>query len=423
MSRVHGIDIYLDKCTGCTHCIRVCPTEAIRVKDRKANIIEDKCINCGQCINSCPFNALYGITDSMDNNLDQSKFQIALIDPAFYSQFNINLFNPQNIIDKLFNLGFNWVYEVTRGSSIITNYTKKIIDKSEHLPIISSSCPTVIRTIQIRFPDLIKHILPIDSPAEISAQLAKDIAVENFNIKKESIEITYISTCPARSFSFEKPLGREKSNIDRTLSIKDMFIQINNNHIYNKKQKVLNYNFYSSGRDIGWARLGGQSQSLSIKEFLAVDGINNVINIFEEVEENNLTNLKFLECQACTNGCVGGTFCIENSFVARNRIRILSEQYQRNTLDKNFNYDKFILKKEIKPQDVTSLDSDLSKAIKKLKEIENILNRLPNINCGACGSPSCRALAEDIINNISCIDDCLVLLREKKNKRGDSKNV
>jgi ferredoxin len=62
----HSVLLYDEKCKGCTHCIRRCPTEAIRVKRGKARIDEDRCIDCGECIRTCPNHAKYGQTDSLD---------------------------------------------------------------------------------------------------------------------------------------------------------------------------------------------------------------------------------------------------------------------------------------------------------------------------------------------------------------------
>lgn len=56
---------------------------------------------------------------------------------------------------------------------------------------------------------------------------------------------------------------------------------------------------------------------------MAVDGIENVIRVLEEIENNKLRNLMFFEGAACTGGCVGGPLTFENNYVARNAIRAL----------------------------------------------------------------------------------------------------
>lgn len=416
-SKAYAIALCEEKCIGCTNCIRVCPTEALRVKNQKAKIIEKRCINCGQCVSVCAKNALYGITDDLQA-IDKFSYKIALVDPVFYSQFNEDIFDPQSTLNKIQQLGFDMVYEVTRSSPIITDFTREYLSKTKALPVISSSCPAILRTIQIRFPDLIQNILPMDSPAEIAADMAKEKLSTEKNVPKETIGAFYISTCPARSFSFKKPVGRDTSSVDGTLSIKDIFLRvsrINEKDHTKKNENRLSPDFFAHGKAIGWARLGGQSQALAIDSFLSVDGIHNVISILEEVEDDKLQHLSFLECQACTNGCVGGNFCIENSFVARNRIRILAEKYRMyEPKVHDLDPEKFMIQKEIKPFDVSSLDEDLSEALTKMEKINNVLESLPNIDCGACGSPSCRSLAEDIVLGYASLKDCIVLLKEKQ---------
>ena len=55
--RTFKIDV--DKCTGCTVCVRKCPTDAILGSRKKPHfIIEDKCIGCGSCEEACKFDAI-----------------------------------------------------------------------------------------------------------------------------------------------------------------------------------------------------------------------------------------------------------------------------------------------------------------------------------------------------------------------------
>ena len=48
-----------DGCTGCTRCVRVCPTKAITGTVKQRHIIDqDKCIKCGACMDACTFKAI-----------------------------------------------------------------------------------------------------------------------------------------------------------------------------------------------------------------------------------------------------------------------------------------------------------------------------------------------------------------------------
>jgi electron transfer flavoprotein alpha subunit len=55
--RIVGIEIILDKCTGCGLCIKACPFAAIKIKDKKAEI-EANCTLCGSCVDVCKLDAI-----------------------------------------------------------------------------------------------------------------------------------------------------------------------------------------------------------------------------------------------------------------------------------------------------------------------------------------------------------------------------
>ena len=136
-----------------------------------------------------------------------------------------------------------------------------------------------------------------------------------------------------------------------------------------------------------------------------------------------LHDIEFIEAMACPQGCVGGALTIENPFVARVMIRKLAEHYGDKALptkveamykeltqkDSRF----FIHDQVIPAKPILKLDGDLTKAIKKLNQLEEIVAKLPGIDCGACGSPTCRSLAEDIVQNKAQLTDCIIILREQ----------
>ncbi|MGV8145589.1 MAG: [Fe-Fe] hydrogenase large subunit C-terminal domain-containing protein [Alkaliphilus sp.] len=414
-SLIHAIALEASKCVGCTKCLQVCPTEAMRIKFGKAKILEERCINCGQCILVCPHNALYGITDDLPD-IHEFKYKIALVDPVLYGQFH-KAVSPSSILSNILSLGFNECFETSMGAEYVTKFTKEHL-KTNKLAI-SSSCPTIVRLIQIQFHDLIDNILSIDTEVEISAQLAREKAMKSTGLSSEEIGIFYISPCSAKIYSFKKPVGIIKSSVDATLSIKSVFLEISKT-INNNNKVSLDY--YPSGKGIGFARSSGQSQALEITDYLSVDGIRNVISVLEEVEYKKINDVSFLECHACTNGCVGGCLNIENSFVASNRIKnILENNFSNEPSSPIILSDKYLLTEPLHPIKVMNLSDDLSEALQKMQQIEKVLLTLPNIDCGACGSPSCKSLAEDIVLGHAKRSDCVVILKKHVGSTGNER--
>ena len=169
---IHSVTLDKDLCKGCINCIKRCPTEAIRVRDGKAHILAERCIDCGECIRVCPHHAKRASYDSLES-IRAFSYTVALPAPTLYGQFN-NLDDIDIVLNGLRALGFNEVFEVSRAAELVSEATRKLMKEGKlKLPVISSACPAVVRLIRVRFPDLCSHVLPMASPMEVAARLAK----------------------------------------------------------------------------------------------------------------------------------------------------------------------------------------------------------------------------------------------------------
>lgn len=413
----HSVVLDKDMCNGCTNCMRRCPNEAIRVRNKKAVIMEERCIDCGECIRVCPYHAQNSITDSLVN-LKNYKYNIAIPSISLYGQFTSSI-DIDKVFDAIMKLGFDYVYDEGLAADISAEVIKNMLnDKSLPKPIISSFCPAIVRLIQVKYPSLIDNIIKIESPMEIAGRIAKDKIAQKYGIPLKEIGVFYLTQCPARVTSIKNPLGNKKSSIDGAISIKDIFGDI----MKNLKDST-NHNSFekASPLGIGWARVGGQSYSIGIENYVAVDGIENVIKVLEEIEMGRLDGVDFFEGLACVGGCVGGPLNVANPFIAKSIIRNLSQNTTKSkSIDKDYvkhlcDNGYIYLEEEILPRPIMTLDSDIQKAMKKLEKIKEIFKKLPGLDCGSCGAPSCHALAEDIVRGTARIDDCIFKLKEKVN--------
>lgn len=417
----HSVVLNDNNCVGCTSCLKICPTEAIRLREGKARIIGEKCIDCGECIRICPNHAKNAITDTPDI-LKDFKYTIAIPSLVLYGQFPGKV-KINEMLTAVKRVGFDEVYEASMGTEIITNVIKNKIlkDPSRKRPIINSSCPATLRLIQIRFPELLENVADIETPIEIAARLAKADAVRRTGLKEEEIGVIFISPCTARMTSVTNPLGIEKSYIDGVLSMKAVYGEILRN-IGGSDDEIITK---STRESLLWPITGGQGEGLGIENYLAVDGIQEVIKVLEEIEMNKLEGLEFFEGMACIGGCAGGPLTIENSFIARNRMKALAKELHRSTYSEEeiraqvelYESGFVRLTEPIEPKAIMRLDDDIAKSMQKMEMIKEMMKYLPGIDCGVCGAPTCRAFAEDIVRGKSQKSICIVKTMESfKNK-------
>ena len=149
-------------------------------------------------------------------------------------------------------------------------------------------------------------------------------------------------------------------------------------------------------------------------KYLAADGIENVIRVLEGLEDDKIRDVDFIELNACSGGCVGGVLTVENPYVAQARIQNL-RKYLPISLNhlKDEELEEFMWKGELEfSGEGFRLDEDIFKAMDKMEQMEEICAGLPGLDCGSCGSPTCRAMAEDIVKGIAKEGDCIHKLKE-----------
>ncbi len=410
----HSVTLEKDKCVGCTNCIKNCPTEAIRVTDGKASIISERCIDCAICIRVCPHHAKKAVADPLDS-LNDYKIKVAIPAPVLYTQFRAS-YSRERILAALKFVGFDDVFEVALAAEVVTQKTKEIIkDTSREKPLISSACPAVVRLIRLRFPSLIDNLVDVIQPMELAGKLARQQAVNKFNVKPHEVGVFFITPCPAKVTAIKNPYGIHSSNVDKAIPIQDVFLKMLSviDDIDNIENQVL-----SGAIGVSWANSGGESQGLDTQMFLAVDGMSNIIMILEEIENDRIDGIEFVEALACPGGCLGGVLTVENLYVAKTKIQKQIGKIKNisavedNTYTPPEDIDVFF-EEPISALSYLKLDTDMILAMEKLERIEEIVKTLPSLDCGACGAPSCRALAEDIANGIATQDRCITLLKER----------
>ena len=412
--RYHSVRLEVDRCKGCTNCLNHCPTEAIRVRGGRAHILDSLCIDCGECIRICDYHAKVAVTDAL-SDIKRFKYAIALPAPTLYGQFR-GLKRPEFVLEALLRIGFDDVFEVARGADIVTRAIReRMREPNMPRPLISSACPAVVRLIQVRFPELIDHIVDIRQPMEVAGEVARAEFCKKHDCKPEDVGCFFITPCPAKMTAIRNPIGQKKSSMNGAISMMEIYGLL----LPHVQELQRNPELETATRfGVEWATSNGEANAVCPDNSLSVDGIQNVIRVLEEVENDKLSDLVYLEGNACMGGCVGGPLTFENNYVAKNAIRRMVERLPQTHPDQAVPpsmLNKYETRNDmpIEPNPAAALDDNMTEAMRKMKRMNDIIARLPGYDCGSCGSPTCATFAEDIVRGFCTEMDCVHILREK----------
>lgn len=397
------IDFKDAKCRHCYKCVRYCMVKAISVRNEQAHILKDHCINCGRCMEICPQNAKTFASDMerVKAFLKQGFKTIISIAPSYLGVLEFE--RPGQVVDALQKLGFAEVRETAEGAAMVTDEYKKIIRKKEMPNIITTCCPSVNDLVEKYYPDCVSLLAPVVSPMVAHGRYIKKLYGDN-------VKVVFLGPCIAKK---QEAIGDERvfGAIDAILTFEELAIWLEEAgiDIYACQDKPMGNPDPKVNRM--YPISGGVIQSVVAEEEadtyhkVYVDGLANCMEMLECLQRGELDHC-FIEANVCEGGCAKGPASARwNTSYVKAKVKIENEvsyKAARELPDMSTEelYKKFY-------------DNHLSDIIPSEEKIREILKSTgkyseeDELNCGACGYPTCRDKAIAVFQNKAELSMCM----------------
>ncbi|MEG0857886.1 MAG: [Fe-Fe] hydrogenase large subunit C-terminal domain-containing protein [Terrisporobacter sp.] len=402
-------------CKNCYACVRVCPVNAIEIKNEQARIIEERCIVCEECSLACPqkHKIISSEVPIVKHYLRNKEKVVASIAPSFAAIFGKN---SHKIPTVLKHLGFSYVEETLVGAQPIIDEYFKYINKDDDENYITTLCPTIVNLIEKHYPDLIPNLIPSISAFICHGKIIK----EKYG---SDTKVVFIGPCLGK-----KDEGRFEDCIDAVVTLEEFERWLKQENICWDNFEETSFDAISHYKKVYpfiSENTGYLSKDKNKKEVVSVDGAEDCLKTINAIRDKRISNAVF-EMNFCNNGCIRGTGMGDDgvsSYERRRNIIEYSENCNAKQGDETDNsYDEILpnidLHKEFQSKYVP-LKEPSDKELKDILKSMGKFARMDEINCKACGYKTCRDKAKAVFNGLADTSMCIPYMRQKAENRAN----
>lgn len=411
---VKMFDLASDNCKNCYKCIRYCPVKAIRFQSGKAVIDMDKCIACGQCFVVCPKHVRNADNDysNVSERLERGERLAALVDSAYLAMFD----EPEKFAAGLKKLGFATVQETSAAAFKVTEEQMDYMEAhKDQRYMITASCPSEYLYVGKYYPELVKYLIPVISPA---CALAK-------HVKKNDPDMytVYIGQCLSRR---HESLYTRETGLDAAISFSEAIRLMKVRFIDYTKLEPLLPDVISGNEKKNYAMPGKTCERLIVKaeslgySVVSLDGTDKTKEMLDAMKDGILDRT-LADMAICHGSCLNGPFMHGNREMTNMFLSLQKLRKHVETRKKLIGIDE-----NDEELDFSGIDLSVTFDEKAIiheeyteKQIREVLmkmgknTRADELDCGACGYNSCREKAVAVLDGMAQVDMCMPYMKKK----------
>lgn len=406
------IDFKATKCRHCYKCVRNCEVKAIMVKDGRAEILPENCILCGRCLQICPQSAKTLVSDLslVKQMLADGEKVIVSIAPSYMGLLKYHTIGQ--VRAALLQLGFTDVRETSEGAALVTEEYAALLQAGKMENIITTCCPSVNDLIEKYYPQLTKWLAPVVSP----------MIAHGMMIKKQmgsDVKVVFLGPCIAKKR--ESQDLRHEGYVDAVLNFNDISRWLQDEDIVIEDCEDIPFvhmnprvnRLYPVTNGVVNSVLATEKQVDKYRKFY-VHGEKNCMDLCRSMIRGEISGC-FIEMNMCSGGCIKGP-TVNDESISRFKVKLdMEETIAREPVPEEETgpvMDSISLRKiflDRSPKDPVPTKEQ----IKQILAMTGKLRPDDELNCGACGYPTCREKAIAVFQKKAELNMCIPFMYEK----------
>lgn len=406
------IDFKATKCRHCYKCVRYCEVKAIMVKDGRAEIMPDNCILCGRCLQICPQSAktLVSDLDKVKSFLAAGEKVVVSIAPSYMGLLKYHTIGQ--VRAALLELGFADVRETAEGAALVTEEYAKLLEAGQMENIITTCCPSANDLIEKYYPQLTPYLAPVVSPMIAHGKALK----AEFGT---DIKVVFLGPCIAKKREAQDI--RHQGYIDAVLNFNDMARWLQDEDIviedcedkpFQRMDPKVN-RLYPVTNGVVNSVLVTEKRQDTYRKFY-VHGEQNCIDLCKSMVRGEIKGC-FIEINMCSGGCIKGP-TVSDETISRFKVKLDMEDAIAREPVPEEETRPVLAQVSMRKIFLNQAPRDPAPTETQIQEILSMTGKVKpddELNCGACGYPTCREKAIAVYQKKAELNMCIPFMYEK----------